>query len=201
MASWSCESALAPGDGYFPIDSLLDQQIGVLLKRNAALHKLTTLGSESTPVDITPADEQEWNDQLDVFRDLNMINRYTDSNAYLVQDNLPDERSNLTVRSVTLRNDLDESHQGEIRVKYLRIFYEGAHRNIRRLEARYAESNSMYTNDRYLTMIFEDVYSKSLLTEYTIEGGQKIVLGDTVSYKIEARIFYTNDRNGKKEAN
>jgi hypothetical protein len=189
------------GKGFFPIDSLLDQQIAVLLKSKAALRKVTTLGSNSSPVDITPANEQEWKDQLEIFRDLNIINRYGDLNAYLVQDNLQDERSNLTVRSATLRNDLDESLQDEIRIKYLKIFYEGSHRNIRRLESRYAEANSMYANDRYLTIIFEDVYGKSLLTEYTIEGGQKIVLGDTVNYKIEARILYTNYRNGKKKAN
>lgn len=194
----SCESARAPEAVFFPIDSLLEHQIAILIKSKATLHKITTLGNKAAPLDLTPANEQEWKDELDIFRDLSTINRYREANSYVIEDNLRDERSNLTVRSATIRNDLDKSTKQEIRIKYLKLFYERSRRNLRRLEARLAESNSMYGNERYLTMIFEDVYGKSLLTEYTIEGGQKIILGDTVNYKIEARIIYTNERNGKK---
>jgi hypothetical protein len=189
----ACESTRTPDKGYFAIDSLMDAQIRSLLKHNASVHKQTLLGEKEVPIDITPPDEQRWRDELDVFRDLNIINRHYGSNLYVVENHVQDEHSNLRIRSATLREGVDESAEGGLRVRYLKIFYEGSYQNIRRLEARYAESNSMYDNDRFLTMVFNDVYQAPLLTEYSIEGGQKIVLGDSVNYRVRAQVLYTQD--------
>jgi hypothetical protein len=91
-----------------------------------------------------------------------------------------DSKSNLTVKSFATTEDLP--------VRFLKIYYQKSLSQLRKIEAQYNEANSLYSSRRFLTMEFENVYNKTILTSYSISGGQKMFLDDSVQYNIDANI-------------
>ena len=173
----ACSKERPTNEGYFPIDSLLDAQVRILVAGQAKLTKHTTLGDSASSVSMTPENDQKWRDELVIFYDLSIINKPINQGAYKVNETLLDS---FRVKSFEARKELP--------VRYLKVYYEKAAGTIRRIEARYSESNVMYASQRYLTLTFHNVSGKSVLTSYTFDGGQKIVLGDTVRYQIHTEI-------------
>src|SRR5690606_6607746 len=164
---------------YYPVDSLLDHQIDALLQSQASIRKVGMLDQKEMKMEFTP-DSAAWLKELNVFINLNVLNKSINQGAYEIQDGTLDTKSNLKIKSFTAKENLP--------VEYLKLFYEGTLSNLRKLEARYSESNSMYESTRFLYMEFEDINNTPLLTYYSIVGGQKMFLGDTVQYTINTAV-------------
>ncbi|HEY5919702.1 MAG TPA: hypothetical protein VIU13_19920 [Chryseolinea sp.] len=159
----------------YPVDSLLQAQANYLSVKKAHLKKTVLLGGKEEEISLYPKDIIAWRNELEIFTALDVINKPINRSYYSIED-LSDSRSNLKVKSFTTTEDLP--------VRFIKIYYYQSPNKLRRLEAQFKESNSLYTSSRDLTMDFQQFGDTIVLTSYNISGGQKMLLDDTVQYHI-----------------
>jgi hypothetical protein len=162
------------------VDSLLNEQVDHLTKAKAKLVKHATFGSVTDDSTYIPADTTAWSAELAVFRQLHVINKPINRKNYLVDDGLFDVHSNLTVKAFSALEELP--------VRYIRIFYNESVHKPRRIEALYRDENQLSKSGRLITLEFQQINNQTLLTAYSIAGGQKIIFGDTVVFDVKAKI-------------
>jgi hypothetical protein len=166
----------------YPIDSLVTAQIINLTAMQAVLQKQAIMGVNADSIVFTPKDTADWVSELDIFRQLGVINKPVSRASYLVDDGLYDPGSNLTVKMFT-------STAPELPVQDLRVFYNRSARYPRKIEARYDEETSLYKSSRLLTLEFQNINNKNVLTSYSVKGGQKMILGDSVIFSVKGKIL------------
>ncbi|HEX8041812.1 MAG TPA: hypothetical protein VF490_21850 [Chryseosolibacter sp.] len=176
----ACDSKKRPA-AFYPVDSLVTAQIRHLNSIHAEVLKEALLRGQKDTAKYTPKDTLAWINELDVFRRIDMINKPVNKGLYRVDDGLVDPQSNLTVKSFKSIKDLP--------VVYLKIFYQGTLHKPRRIEALYREENVLFGSSRVLSMDFQQIGDKTVLTGYEIKGGEKMVFGDTVEYYIRGKIL------------
>lgn len=181
----SCESEKQPAT-FYPIDSLVSQQVYHLAEIDAALFKEALLEGKTDTVTYTPADTLVWKKELEVFGKLNEINKPVNKGRYEVSDGLLDPGSNLTVKAFTSKADADK---GSLPIVYLKIYYQGSIEKPRKIEALYDEETLLYKSARHLSMHFQQIKDQTVLTSYTVKGGQKMVFGDSVAFYISGKIL------------
>lgn len=174
-----CESG-REASTFYAVDSLVSAQIRTLTDAKAVLHKEATLGGQTDRSVYTPKDTTAWTDELDVFRQLQEINKPVNREIYIVDDGLYDPGSNLMVKAFTATEPLP--------VMSMRIYYDNSIRKPRKIEAVYAEANSLYQSSKTLLMEFQQINNKTVLTSYTIEGGQKMIMRDSVTFSVRGKI-------------
>lgn len=167
----------------FAVDSLLHAQASQLTEAKASLTKHTVLGNSQEDVTITPRDTTAWLKELEVFGVMNVINKPINRDRYQTKDSA-DSKSNLRIRSFRTSQDLP--------VGYVHVYYHGRPERIRKIEAAYTELNGLYKTSRLLALEFDEIDGISVITSYSIMGGQKMFLDDTVQYNIQGRIRLEN---------
>jgi hypothetical protein len=170
------------GQPLYAIDSLVAAQVAHLNEVKANLQKEAILDGQKNDITLSPYDSTMWNKELDIFRQLEAINKPVSRGSYLVDDGLYDPGSNLTVKAFTSLEDLP--------VRSLRIFYQDKIQKPRKIEAILNETTTLYGSSRFMTMEFQQLNNKSVLISYSILGGQKIIMGDSVAFSIKGRIQY-----------
>ncbi len=176
----SCESEKPPAT-FYPIDSLLSQQIKLLTSMEAGLVKEALLDGKMDTVRYTPSDTAVWMEELDLFRKLEEINKPVNKSNYRVSDGQLDPASNLKIKEF--------SSIKEVPVTYLKIFYQGTIDKPRKIEALFDEHNLLYESARFLSMHFQQVDDHTVLTSYSVKGGQKMIFGDSVAFYISGKIL------------
>jgi hypothetical protein len=184
----SCYEKRVNRTAYYPVDSLINAQIHYLVASKASVRKVAVLKDREDKSEFVPSDSTIWNQELGAFRELETINKPINSGLYIVKDEA-DSKSNLRVRSFTPKGEL----QGDMAINFLKIYYQDSLQKIRRLEAMYQEDNAMYRSTRQLIMEFDRIGFNPVLTYYSISGGQKIVLGDSVRYTVNAGVSIPMD--------
>lgn len=180
LALGSCNVKTQPA-AFYPIDSLVMQQIHYLTEIKAGLFKQALLSGKTDTLTYAPKDTLGWIKELDIFRKLQVINKPINKGSYLVKDGLADPGSNLTFKAFNSLKKLP--------VVYLRVYYQGKIEKLRKIEALYDEENSLYESARLLSMNFQQINNKTVLTSYAIKGGQKMIFGDSVSFYIKGNIL------------
>jgi hypothetical protein len=160
---------------------LISEQVRHLAEIRAGLFKEALMGGEADTVRYVPGDTVAWLNELGIFRKLDIINKPVNKGSYLVSDGLLDPGSNLTVKAFTSLKKLP--------VVYLRIYYQGSIDKPRKIEALYDEANALYSSARLLSMHFEQIEKRTVLTGYAIKGGQKLIFGDSVAFYISGKIL------------
>ena len=163
----------------YPIDSVLRSQIHILSGNQASITKASKLNGVDNTTTVKPKDSIAWKKELEIFEVLDLINKPVNRDLYKNED-LLDIRSNLKVRSYSTMEKLP--------IRYVRLYYHRSLEKIRRIEAEYHESNSLYRSARNLTMEFDEINGSPILTSYEITGGQKMFLDDSVYYNIKGHI-------------
>src|SRR5687767_8698491 len=102
---------------FYPIDSLVTKQLAQLVEMKARLHKTALLEGKTDSVSYVPNDTVAWAKELDIFRQLKIINKPVNHGSYLVDDNQRDPSSNLTVKAFT-------AAEKNLPVRYMKIFYQ-----------------------------------------------------------------------------
>ena len=179
MFFFSCSTESHKSVGLYNVDSLIKTQTGYLISHKAAVHKKAVLNGVEKVTMATPKNAEAWNEELAIFFELDVVNKPIHRGVYSI-GNHADPKSNLSVKSFTTTEDLP--------VKYLKIYYHDSLDQLRKIEAQYDEENALYSSKRFLTMEFENIYGKTMLTAYSIAGGQKMFLDDSVRYTIDSSI-------------
>lgn len=163
----------------FPVDSILSQQIVNLIAAKASVNKTVSMNGTQEQKSFTPDDSTAWSDELQIFQQLSAINKPVNKDAYQDQI-LADTASNLTVRSL--------STSKEIPLRELKIYYLESAKRIKKIEGVISESNALYSSARILTLQFSEVKDRTMLTSYSVRGGQHMILGDSVQFEINSSI-------------
>lgn len=175
----TCSSQRQEAAGLYNVDSIITTQIAYLIQYEGSIRKQATLNGVEKITTITPKDTSDWNEELAIFLELDVVNKPINKGEYTV-DIYADSKSNLNVKSFTTTEDLP--------VRFLKVYYQKSMSHILKIEAEYREINSLYTSTRFLTMEFKKLDSKSILSSYSINGGQKMFLDDSVAYTIDGKI-------------
>lgn len=180
ISIFSCTKRESGEINVYNIDSLLDAQIHVLAKNHVVLTKAIQLNKTVDTVVLKSPDSLFLSDELDAFRELKGLNKAVTLNAYKTETH-QDSRSNLFVRSFVT----DDS---SLPVKSLHIYFLNTPDNIKKLEATYADGDAMYHRQQSLKMEFDNILNTVMLTHYSIEGKQKIIMSDAVNLSIKGSI-------------
>jgi hypothetical protein len=176
----SCDQGIQTSKLY-NIDSLVTEQANLLSAGKPRLQKLVVLGANNDTLTYTP-DSTGWSRELEIFRQLEVMNKPVNRANYLVDDNLYDPGSNLTVKAFTALAPLP--------VRSVRVFYDTDIQKPRKIEAVYDEENTLYKSSKNLLLEFQQINNKTLLTSYSIDGGQKMILSDSVTFSVKGRIQF-----------
>ncbi len=180
----SCTTQKKYPAGLFSVDSLITAQATFLSEHQTALVKSTGLGSRKDQTTSVPEDVVAWKKELEIFSALDAINKPVNRTLYKTEVK-SDSKSNLKVKSFT-------TEEKNLPVRFIKIYYQDVPGKIRLIEAQYEETNPLFRSMRSLTMEFQDINNKTLLTSYSILGGQKMFLGDTVQYRVKGALTIRN---------
>ncbi len=187
---FSCSNKQKSTVSLFDMDSLTSAQVKYLTAHRAELNKTSSLGDSSGSASFTPKDTLAWKNELEIFNVLDIINKPINRNSYSIE-NLPDTKSNLSVKTFAIKSSLPEDEKKNLPIEYLKIYYQNSINKIRRIEGEYRELNMMNKTGKVLIMEFQPVKDSMILTSYSITGGQKMFIGDSVQYKISSSVTLT----------
>ncbi|MEI9919226.1 MAG: hypothetical protein WDO14_10560 [Bacteroidota bacterium] len=156
------------------VDSLISAQIKSL--PGNTLKKSVEIGGKKDEISFKP-DSLQWSNELDIFRQLDQVNKASFLDAYVVSD-IRDTNSNLTIREIKA-NRL-------VPVSLIRFYFLRTPKDLRKIEAAWTEENALYKNDR--TMVLE-LNERHLVSHYRIEGTQKMVMSDSVKFLITGEVL------------
>ncbi len=180
VISFSCRQANLKYDkSYFDFDSLVNVQISYLANRKDSIHKTASIDGKEGQSSFL-ADSAQLAHELDVFRQLDVINKPTYKGHYVVTEE-KDSKSNLTVRRYTC--DIKSS------VPVVRFYFQDELPNLKRIESQYIEQNALYYTTRELTLSLEGAKGEIYVYDYAIKGVQKMILSDSVQFSIHAYIL------------
>ncbi|MBR09550.1 MAG: hypothetical protein CMP48_17930 [Rickettsiales bacterium] len=151
---------------YFDLDSLLDEQVYTLADRGATVNKIVKMNGETESRSMEP-DTTVWKEEFSVIRDFN-LNR-----PFYV--GLFQEHKEENIISY-------QSSDEDVAVKKFDMFYEDG--ELVRIESLLQESKYIYSNERKLTLEFQD----GLLKFYQLDGEQKMILQDKEDYVVSGSI-------------
>ncbi len=166
---------------YYNLDSLVNGQISVLTAGHFNTHKKVTLDGENEEVSSELTKEQ-WRDELKLFIDADM-NVSSLSGVYECNCGINDKNSNLLVDRYSPKNVKDKS-----RIRLFEVYYFKEISQVRKILIEEKEENELYYSSRRLVMNFENNREGMMLSSWTIEGFQKLILKDTVSYFVEGTV-------------
>jgi hypothetical protein len=178
---FSCTKGDVRHTTYYPIDSLVQAQINYLGDHPASLHKYATVGIDQDTAEYQPKDTTAWASELGPLLRLSVINKPIYQGKYKVENDLRDPNSNLRIRAFTALDD-------ELPVAYLKVYYQGTLQDVRRIEGIYREVNGLYASTQILSMELQEIHNKTLLTSYSIKGGQKMILADSMALGVDGWI-------------
>lgn len=178
-----CSSDHTTAALFYPVDSLLNMQAETLAAARASITKTASLGEKTSTESYSPADSAAWRKELDIFGQISSINKPVNHNSYSVSTG-KDSRSNLLVTTYHSTE--------EVPVEYLKVYYYNKPSALKKIEAKVREENSMYEGSRILRIQFSERDGKPFISGYTVTGGQKMFIGDSVSYTIVTEISVPN---------
>jgi hypothetical protein len=163
---------------YVDLDSLVNEQVHLLVAAKAHLRKVAWVGTAKDEKSWQP-DSAQWANEFEVFRQLDWMNRPGFKGGYDVRSER-DTQSNLQVDVYTAKRPSP--------VPLLKMYYLDQRANLRKVEACYRESNALFVSERRLVWELEDAAQHPVLAAYRLEGFQKMITSDSLVYRLEGTI-------------
>lgn len=176
----SCETRHNDAPRYYALDSILREQVQFLARSQATLSKNATIDGKAETTSFIPKDTTRWSYELDVFAELNDINKPAYVGKYRTARGVADTHSNLLMYTIESTETLP--------VVFLKVYYLNTLSNIRRIEGLYRQESSLLKSSRKLSMEFQNINNKIVLTSYSVAGGQKMLLGDSVQFSVNGMV-------------
>ena len=163
---------------YFDFDGLIDDQISQLSQRGRVLEKVAAMARDQTDSTFLPS-VKGWESELEIFRDLEMINKPAYRDVYRIEDPLEDTKSNLKIRRYVASS---------APLHLINFYYQNEFTRLKKIEAYITEKNLLYATSRTLVMEFEEEDGKPQLIRYSMNGFQKMVFSDTVRFSVQGQV-------------
>ena len=171
-------------NAFYDFDSLVLNQRHLLLNAHVSINKVSAVNAHSDSVSYVP-DSIQWAYELDIFKQLNLINKPVYTDTYKISDE-SDPFSNLRVRLY--------SSEKNPPIPFVKVYYFNEFKHLKRIEAVYNEHNVLYTASRSLLMEFEDHEGKPMLSHYKIKGFQKMPRTDTANIYTESKVAFLTSK-------
>lgn len=165
---------------YFDFDSPISQQTQLLVQANIMLHKKTQVNKIFSDSTFT-IDSLKLARELEVFRQIDVINKPLFRDSYSVYDGEKDNHSNLLVRTYRF---IPKDSTVQSPVPFIKIYYQDTPLIPKKIESVYQEKNSLYATKRILLLAFDDETGKNLISTYELKGTQKMILSDTTWFSV-----------------
>ena len=167
---------------YYQVDSLLRDQIQLLTNTPLYLQKEAWVNSAHQDTLMASLDSATWSNELEMFTEIDWINRPINQGGYTILDEQNDPYSNLIIREYRANKPMA--------IRYLKLYYQDTPNKLRKLESLYEMESALLSIKRKLTMEFTDLYNKNILSSYSVEGEQKLVMSDSVHYLIKGKVQF-----------
>jgi len=174
----ACETKKRANQKYFDFDSLISEQVAVLGNRKIGLEKFTFFNSISLDTMYFPS-AKNLTLELEIFRQLDVVNKSVGRKGVLTQNSLSDNHSNLKINRLT---------SNSTPIKEIKIFYLNKPEKLRKIEALISENNILSRFERKLVMEFEEKNGKPMLSSYAINGVEKMIFRDSIRFEIKSKI-------------
>jgi hypothetical protein len=172
----SCNRANQKYDkAYFDFDSLINVQVSELVKVKMMIKKTSIVNGKSDDSSFVP-DSLKLANELDIFRQLDLINKPLYRTSYEIKAGEKDTKSNLMISSYISRSPTP--------VPFVKFYYQPSPKVLKKIEAVFHEENALYDTRRNLIMEFDDSNGLILLRSYQLSGMQKMILSDSVGFSV-----------------
>jgi hypothetical protein len=169
---------------YFDFDSLIDAQVHYLVNAQVSVYKKSIINGKKDSTSFIP-DSLKLANELDVFRQIDLINKPLYRKAFEIKEGEKDTKSNLLIRSYTARESSP--------VPFIKFYYTSSNRALKKIETLFQEENSLYDTRRNLILKFDDSSGSVLLRSYHLSGTQKMILSDTVNFSVD--VYFSSDKH------
>ena len=167
---------------YYDLNEQLLNNLNMVLAQKPSLEKEASLGTETDSHNWQP-DSAEWQLEFTLLFAAD-INKRNLLQAYSTTE-LTGKSGELTGKKYTRT---DGENNG---VQEMTVYYKENPADVRKVEVMIQEKNSLYHSIKNLNIFFEPSEGAfSLLNKYTINGGQKMLLRDTLVYEVQGKIIY-----------
>jgi hypothetical protein len=164
---------------YFDFDSLVQAQQHLLKSSGASVTKQATVNDRHETVTFTP-DTTQWKNELEIFAQLDVVNKPMYKTAYRISHGLKDPNSNLIVKEY--RATVPSP------IPYVLFYYQPDTRQLRKIAGRLEETNALFSSVRVVTLEFDELQGHTALEKYTLHGVQKMIMTDSTVFDIEGKI-------------
>lgn len=168
-------------DPYFSVQALMERQITLLDSLNPMVRITGALQQKDEAIQVRK-DRAAWAASLKLFTDAD-INQPVLQGQYTVKDTF-DAQHNLSLRLYEAKRGADTS------IPYLKVYYQDTLTQVKRIETIFREDNLLYDTQRKMSADFEMVQGQPRLMQYETIGEQKMLLQDSVHYRMQATIDY-----------
>jgi|SRR6185295_8223112 len=175
----ACRQNQKSNQKYFDFDRLIDDQISELSQRKRVLDKVVDIGGDKSDTTFLPS-VGGWTTELEIFRELEKINKPASQPVYKIEDQVEDTKSNLLIRRYVADSEP---------VPVIEFYYQKEFAQLKKIEASIGEKNVLYTAHRVLKLEFDEgEEGHPLLIRYSVDGFQKMIMRDTVRISMTGEI-------------
>lgn len=163
---------------FYDINGLVDEQVKMLDSISPTILKKAVINGNKEDSKITPQDTTAWLKELAIFKSAD-INKSILLDSYTKTESA--EKNTISYKS---------KYPEKTRVEELSIQFGKTDQKPLKIHATLDYKNEVFTSEINLEINFLINDGKSLLSNYRIEGYQKMISKDTSTYLIEAEIIY-----------
>jgi len=161
---------------YLDFDSLIHVQVQDLLRGQVTITKISVINGKRDTSSFVP-DSLKLANELDVFRQIDLINKPLYAKSYEISEGEKDTKSNLIIRSYTAKTPSP--------VPFVKFYFTPSNHELKKIETIFREENSLYDTRRNLIMEFDDSSGSLLFSGYHISGTQKMILSEPVNFSVD----------------
>lgn len=164
---------------YYDLENQISNQIALLTNKKAEINKTVILDGKLSETSYRP-DSAQWADELNLLLsiDINMP-KYQGLYTQLVEN---DKNSNLKI--CTFSHQLNDN----VRVPYIKIYYLENINEPKKIEGEFIEHSSVSDSYRKISVDFELIEDNNIMTGYEIDGYQKLLTIDSVTFQLSAKL-------------
>jgi hypothetical protein len=138
------------------------------------------MDGKTDSVFLKDLDTTSWKKELEIFHQLDLNKKPINKENYTIKKGLPDPESDLFICEYAAKNKQPLS--------IVRIYYRDNFLNPKKIKGEIFEHNGLYSSIQHLRLTLNEIGNQTLLTHYEITGGQRMILGDSVQFKINGVI-------------